>query len=80
MIVESKGCVFIFSFLFTGEKGKTIMKPVYPLSRKKKIGKSKIDIDFQFLILNWKLNGRMTHGATKWSVFNQSKGSPFRTG
>ena len=52
MIVESKGCVFIFSFLFTGEKGKTIMKPVYPLSRKKKIGKSKIDIDFQFLILN----------------------------
>jgi len=44
--------MFIFSFLFTGENGKTIMKPVYPLCRKKKIGKSKIDIDFQFLILN----------------------------
>ena len=38
------------------------MKPVYPFFRKKKIGKSKIDIDFQFLFLNWKLNGRMTHG------------------
>ena len=62
LIVVSKSCVFIFSFLFTGENGKTIMKPVYPLCRKKKIGKSKIDIDFQFLILNWKLNGRMTHG------------------
>ena len=47
-IVES---VFIFLFLPTGENGKTIMKPVYPLCRKKKIGKSKIDIDFQFLIL-----------------------------
>ena len=49
--------MFIFSFLFTGENGKTIMKPVYLLRRK-----NKIDIDFQFLILNWKLNGRMTHG------------------
>ena len=55
--------MFIFSFLFTGElDGKTIMKPVYLLRRKNKIGKSKIDIGFQFLILNWKLNGRMTHG------------------
>ena len=54
--------MFIFSFLFTGENGKTIMKPVYLLRTKNKIGKSKIDIDFQFLILNWKLNGRMTHG------------------
>ena len=54
--------MFIFSFLFTGENGKTIMKPVYLLRRKNKIGKSKIDIDFQFLILNSKLNGRMTHG------------------
>ena len=52
LIVESKNCMFIFSFLFTGENGKTIMKPVYSLCRKKKIGKSKIDIDFQFLILN----------------------------
>ena len=49
--------MFIFSFLFIGENGKTIMKPVYLLRRK-----NKIDIDFQFLILNWKLNGRMTHG------------------
>ena len=38
------------------------MKHVYPLYREKKNGKSKIDIDFQFGILNWKLNGRMTHG------------------
>ena len=30
--------------------------------QEEKNGKSKIDIDFQFLILNWKLNGRMTHG------------------
>ena len=52
LTVESKHCVFIFSFLFTGENDKTIMKPVYPLCRKKKIGKSKIDIDFQFLISN----------------------------
>ena len=66
LIVESKSCMFIFSFLFTGENGKTIMKPVYPLRRKKKIGKSKIDIDFQFSIFNWKLNGRMTHG-TIWA-------------
>ena len=38
------------------------MKHVYPLHRKKKNGKSKINIEFQFLILNWKLNGRVTHG------------------
>ena len=38
------------------------MKHVYPLYREKKIGKSKIDINFQFLFMNWKLNGRMTHG------------------
>ena len=69
LIVESKSCMFIFSFLFTGENSKTIMKPVYPLPRKKKIGKSKIDIDFQFLTLNWKLNGRMTHGPYSYHFF-----------
>ena len=62
LIAANKSCLFIFSYLFTVENGKTIMKHVYPLRRKKKIGKSKIDIDFQFSILNWKLNGRMTHG------------------
>ena len=48
LIVESKNCMFIFSFLFTGENGKTIMKPVYPLRRKKKIGKSKLTSIFNF--------------------------------
>ena len=46
------------------------MKHVYPLYRKNKNRKSKIDIDFQFLILNWKLNGRMTHGPFCCSFFH----------
>ena len=39
------------------------MKHVHPVCRKKTIGKSKIDIYFQILFLEFgKLNGRMFHG------------------
>ena len=62
LIVANKSCVFIFSFLFTGENGTKSYETCLSLIQEEKNGKSKIDIDFQFLILNWKLNGRMTHG------------------
>ena len=54
--------MFIFSFLFTGENGEKSYETCLPIIQEEKNGKSKIDIDFQFLILNWKLNRRMTHG------------------
>ena len=63
LTVENKSRVFIFSYLFTGENGKKkVTKHVHPLYRKKKNGKSKIDIDLQFLFFLLKLNERMTHG------------------
>ena len=68
LIVESNSCVYIFSFLFTGEKGKTIMKPVYPLCRKKKIVKSKIDNRFSIFNFELKIkrtNDLRTHFAVK---------------
>ena len=43
----------LFSHIcFKGKTLKKVMKRVYPLYRKKEIGKSKIDIDFQFLFMN----------------------------
>ena len=61
-------CLFSH-FCLQGKTVKRVMKHVYPLYRKKKNGKSKIDIDFQFLFLNWKVNGRMTHGPKVSSKF-----------
>ena len=37
MTVENKSGVFIFLYLFTGENGKTVIKHVYLLWRKKKM-------------------------------------------
>ena len=49
--------VWLFShFCLQGKTVKRVMKHLYPSYRKEKNGKSKIDIDFQFLILNCKLN------------------------
>ena len=54
-------CLFSH-FCLQGENGKKSYETCLPLIQGEKNGKSKIDIDFQFGILNWKLNGRMTHG------------------
>ena len=62
LIVANKSCVFIFSFLFIGENGKKSYETCLSIILEEKNGKSKINIDFQFLLLNWKLNGRITNG------------------
>ena len=73
--VENKSNVFIFSFLFTGENGKKKLWNMFShYAGKKKLENQKFNIDFQFLLLNWKLNGRMTHGpmTSRYSSFSVS--------
>ena len=44
--------MFIFSFLFKGENGKRSYETCLSIIQEEKNGKSKIDIDFQFLFFS----------------------------
>ena len=57
-------CLFSH-FCLRGKTVKQLWNLFIHYAGRKKIGKSKIDIDFQFLLLNWKLKGRMTHGPSR---------------